>query len=92
MNEQLLNQVRVVSGNLHVIVKELEQEILNNLTYEDTTANNYLLQRLNKMYREMANQMSDYENSLVTKIKNINWIIEEEKERAERNKEKVDNN
>lgn len=83
MNKELQDKITIVPSYLHQLVKEIEQLILDNVTYEDTTANNYLLHRLNKKYREMADQMSDYENTLVVQIKNINWIKEEEMEKQQ---------
>lgn len=84
MKKELMDKIVVVPGYLHQLVKEIEQEIEHNLVNEDITANNHLLRRLNKKYREMINLMSDYENTLVVQIKNINWVKEEEEENRKR--------
>lgn len=84
MKKELMDKIVVVPGYLHQLVKEIEQEIEHNLVNEDITANNHLLRRLNIKYREMINLMSDYENTLVVQIKNINWVKEEEEENRKR--------
>lgn len=84
MKKELMDKIVVVPGYLHQLVKEIEQEIEHNLVNEDITANNHLLRRLNKKYREMIDRMSDYENTLVVEIKNINWVKEEEEENRKR--------
>ena len=82
MDKELQGKVKVVTSLMHEIVKEIEAEILHNLEFCDTTADNYLLTRLNKKYREMKNKMEDYENTLVAQLKNINFVIDFEAERA----------
>ena len=67
---------------LHEIAKDIHEEVRHNLVFCDTTADNYLLTRLNKMYREMTEKMEDYENTLVAQLKNINFAIDVEAEKA----------
>jgi hypothetical protein len=82
MNKELQDKIKKATHDLSQIVKDLQQLILENVTHEDITANHYLLSRLNKKYGEMLDQMDTYSNTLVIQLHNINWMIEEEKERG----------
>lgn len=84
MNQELHEKIKTVRYDLSQIVKDLQELILNNVTNEDLTANHYLISRLNKKYNEMLDQMDTYANILTIQLHNINWMIDEEKERGEK--------
>lgn len=83
MNKELHEKIKTIKYDLSQIVKDLQQLVLNNITHEDLTANYYLISRLNTKYNEMLDQMDTYANTLTIQLHNINWVIEEEKERKE---------
>ena len=83
MNKELHEKIKTARYDLGQIVKDLQQLILDNVTHEDITANHYLISRLNKKYNEMLDQMDTYANTLTIQLHNIDWMIEEEKERVE---------
>lgn len=83
MNKELHEKIKTARYDLSQIVKDIQQLILDNVTHEDLTANNYLISRLNKKYNEMLDQMDTYANILTIQLHNIDWIIQEENERKE---------
>ena len=83
MNKELHEKIKTIKYDLSQIVKDLQQLVLNNITHEDLIANYYLISRLNTKYNEMLDQMDTYANTLTIQLHNINWVIEEEKERKE---------